>query len=1285
MEQQIKTIRIFISSTFKDMHSERDYLVKNVFPELRERCIRRNLSLVDVDLRWGVTEEEAEQGRAIEICLDEIENCKPFFIGILGERYGWTPEKYHVPDHKKYDWLKKFEKGHSITSIEIYHGVLNQKEMKPRAFFYFRDPSVIQSIPQSKQHEIRAESEILAKKLSRLKQDIKDAFNAHNVSGHVMENYSCEYKGLKINLQLVREFLSSGQIDQDFSLLEKIIGDENLIDNKKYQVLTDQQKDTIDKYSYIYFEGLEGFGNEVLENVWKEICEEYPLGINSTEPFLIEQAYHQRFMYSRTHVFVGREDILKKITDYLEGIVDKEDLLKEIADCLEGIVGKEDVLKELADSKNDTTSLKPLIVMGEPGSGKSALMAVASLRDRNKQNGCCNITRFIGASPASLDINKLIQSIIREIVSYFGMKVEEERIENIKGLYEYFREIIFSASTKGKLNIFIDAVNQLRSQFDPHLLVWLPKVLPQNVKIVLSSIESDYTINAAKHELPFVHVGALAVGECKKILHKTLEENRKTLTDKQIEMLLCNQDAAKPLYLKVACEELRVFPSFELIDSRIARLPNTIEELFLQFINRLEEDHPPVLVKDTLCLIASSMHGLLESELLELLKPDGKEKLPVNVWSMFYRNLLPYLINAGDEKEGLLGFFHLQLSIAVHTKYLKNQETINSYYKRLADYGLLNYNLKNNNTMNTVLHTGIFLYQSLEENALYRLLRNLFIEDIENYSLYKGIAENLYDWVVNNYDFEGETILKNVSLKLAKDDFPYQFCEFLEFKGNKLGGIGRDGWQLFFHIMSLQIIERLEKIEPSRVDLKLMLARNLHNLSFLLSFNEKYDAALAYSKRSLEIIEQLLVMEPERTDIRSFLAKILSHTGSIIYDFMKNEKKALIYYERALEINKALADSEPTNVDFQSDLASIYNIIGCLYLSTVNLQAPVFFVLSLNVLDQLLILEPGREDFIFERAGIFNNMGTYYKSKGEKKKASEYFKMHMNSIARLLELRPDKVETNIHYAMSCWNMYNTSDGAEKSEWLMKTKEILDECVASDFQNQFLKIISEQVNREMESYIKLQVFGAFSKYFSKSNEKYSDKENDQQFENNNNSTDFTKIRIDALDCYQSGDFRKAKKLLNDLLLNNFEVLSTRLHLARLAVIMDDLPEAVHQTNEVWKMRNEAENYVFARMLWFRLCLEFLNASKKVRKVGIFSKIKSLFKKNMDDTATIIIEELKMILQKKDALVDWNMLPLLTHIQPQLTENQYSFLSALVDVMSVKQNLEKMNDFKEWGEL
>jgi hypothetical protein len=51
MQNEWKDIKIFINSTFNDMHAERDYLVKNVFPELAEWCEQRKLRLIDIDLR----------------------------------------------------------------------------------------------------------------------------------------------------------------------------------------------------------------------------------------------------------------------------------------------------------------------------------------------------------------------------------------------------------------------------------------------------------------------------------------------------------------------------------------------------------------------------------------------------------------------------------------------------------------------------------------------------------------------------------------------------------------------------------------------------------------------------------------------------------------------------------------------------------------------------------------------------------------------------------------------------------------------------------------------------------------------------------------------------------------------------------------------------------------------------------------------------------------------------------------------------------------------------------
>jgi nephrocystin-3 len=88
-----RVVRVFVSSTFRDMQRERDHLVKYIFPELKRRCRERQVELVEVDLRWGVTEEQAERGEILPVCLEEIDRCRPYFIGLLGERYGWVPDK----------------------------------------------------------------------------------------------------------------------------------------------------------------------------------------------------------------------------------------------------------------------------------------------------------------------------------------------------------------------------------------------------------------------------------------------------------------------------------------------------------------------------------------------------------------------------------------------------------------------------------------------------------------------------------------------------------------------------------------------------------------------------------------------------------------------------------------------------------------------------------------------------------------------------------------------------------------------------------------------------------------------------------------------------------------------------------------------------------------------------------------------------------------------------------------------------------------------------------------
>ena len=135
---------VFISSTFQDMQEERDALIKKAFPKLKAFAAQRMVSLTPIDLRWGVTEKEAKSGKVLELCLNEIERCQPFFIGLLGSRYGWSPQIEDLKGNNmlldQYKWLRSdIENGLSITEMEMQFAVFRRQHHANALFFIKRN------------------------------------------------------------------------------------------------------------------------------------------------------------------------------------------------------------------------------------------------------------------------------------------------------------------------------------------------------------------------------------------------------------------------------------------------------------------------------------------------------------------------------------------------------------------------------------------------------------------------------------------------------------------------------------------------------------------------------------------------------------------------------------------------------------------------------------------------------------------------------------------------------------------------------------------------------------------------------------------------------------------------------------------------------------------------------------------------------------------------------------------------------------------------------------------
>jgi tetratricopeptide (TPR) repeat protein len=102
-------------------------------------CEERNVSWSEVDLRWGITADKINEGKLIPIIIEEIKRCKPYFIGILGQRYGYIPpdDEFRRDIIRAYPWLSEYP-GRSITEMEIIYGVFENNEKNIPAFFYIK-------------------------------------------------------------------------------------------------------------------------------------------------------------------------------------------------------------------------------------------------------------------------------------------------------------------------------------------------------------------------------------------------------------------------------------------------------------------------------------------------------------------------------------------------------------------------------------------------------------------------------------------------------------------------------------------------------------------------------------------------------------------------------------------------------------------------------------------------------------------------------------------------------------------------------------------------------------------------------------------------------------------------------------------------------------------------------------------------------------------------------------------------------------------------------------------
>lgn len=375
-----------------------------------------------------------------------------------------------------------------------------------------------------------------------------------------------------------------------------------------------------------------------------------------------ERRGHEAFARTRRRAYVENPNVLARIDQYV------------IDDSVEDGTG--DGLREGAASSERL--IYPLVITGDPGSGKSALLAHWSARFHVDHPGIPVISHFVGAGTFGSEMTAMLHHVMHDLREQLA--IPEEPTENAEELANQFLSWM-TWLRRRRVVIIVDALNQIRQGVSPsELLGWVPPQLPPTVRILLSTLEGPILDEVRSRHWNELRVEPLSEAERREVARRFIggEERFSTLRTQQIQKVAGSQRSANPLFLRTSLEEIRLLNSQQHHGAQAEEYldADNLLTLFDRILARIESEFNPQMVSTVLRMIEASRNGLSAEEMIAIC---GARQ----VWINRFLAALDYQLICRD---GLYTFFHDHLRQAVRSRYASTNQSQKAAYRRLGTW-----------------------------------------------------------------------------------------------------------------------------------------------------------------------------------------------------------------------------------------------------------------------------------------------------------------------------------------------------------------------------------------------------------------------------------------------------------------------------------------------------------------------------------------------------------------------------------------------------------------------